>query len=320
MKKPCLPQDEESRLKALRSLNILDTPPEERFDRYTRMAKRMFGVPIALVSLVDENRQWFKSCFGLPVRETPRDISFCGHAILGKEVFVIPDALQDERFADNPLVTEEPHIRFYAGCPLSSIDGSKLGTLCIIDREPRQFTPEDIDTLSDLAAMVERELATLEIATVDELTGITNRRGFMSLAKYILNLCTREKLPATLAFMDLNGFKPINDTYGHAEGDRALIEFSNELKRGLRNSDLFARLGGDEFTILLANTTCDDAELVIKKLSQSLKNYYDNSDHPYELTFSYGIVEFNPQTHQSIEELLHEGDALMYQKKRKTKA
>ncbi|MDX1335448.1 MAG: sensor domain-containing diguanylate cyclase, partial [Gammaproteobacteria bacterium] len=238
MKKPCLPQDEESRLKALRSLNILDTPPEERFDRYTRMAKRMFGVPIALVSLVDENRQWFKSCFGLPVRETPRDISFCGHAILGKEVFVIPDALQDERFADNPLVTEEPHIRFYAGCPLSSIDGSKLGTLCIIDREPRQFTQEDIDTLSDLASMVERELATLEIATVDELTGITNRRGFMSLAKYILNLCTREKLPATLAFMDLNGFKPINDTYGHAEGDRALIEFSNELKRGLRNSDL----------------------------------------------------------------------------------
>ena len=319
MKKPCIPQDEESRLKALRSLNILDTPPEERFDRYTRMAKRMFGVPIALVSLVDENRQWFKSCFGLPVRETPRDISFCGHAILGKEVFVIPDALQDERFADNPLVTEEPHIRFYAGCPLSSIDGSKLGTLCIIDREPRQFTPEDIDTLSDLASMVERELATLEIATVDELTGITNRRGFMSLAKYILNLCTREKLPATLAFMDLNGFKPINDTYGHAEGDRALIEFSNELKSGLRNSDLFARLGGDEFTILLANTTCDDAELVIKKLSKSLKNYYDNSDYPYELTFSYGIVEFNPQTHQSIEELLHEGDALMYQKKRKTK-
>lgn len=319
MKKPDIPQNEQSRLKALRSLDILDTPPEERFDRYTRMAKRMFGVPIALVSLVDENRQWFKSCFGLPVSETPRDISFCGHAILGKEVFVIPDALQDERFADNPLVTEEPHIRFYAGCPLSSIDGSKLGTLCIIDQEPREFTEEDIDTLHDLASMVEQELAALEMATVDELTGITNRRGFMSLAQYILNLCIREKLPATLAFMDLNEFKPINDTYGHAEGDRALIEFSNELKGSLRNSDLFARLGGDEFTILLANTTCDDAELVIRKLSKSLKDYYNNSDHPYELTFSYGVVEFNPQTHQSIEDLLHEGDELMYQRKRQTK-
>lgn len=319
MKKPDIPRNEQSRLKSLRSLDILDTPPEERFDRYTRMAKRMFGVPIALVSLVDENRQWFKSCFGLPVRETPRDISFCGHAILGKEVFVIPDALQDERFADNPLVTEEPHIRFYAGCPLSSLDGSKLGTLCIIDQEPREFTEEDIDTLHDLASMVEQELAALEMATVDELTGITNRRGFMSLSQYILNLCIREKLPATLAFIDLNEFKLINDTYGHAEGDRALIEFSNELKGSLRNSDLFARLGGDEFTILLANTTCDDAELVIRKLSKSLKDYYNNSDHPYELTFSYGVVEFNPQTHQSLEDLLHEGDELMYQKKRQTK-
>jgi len=319
LKKPDIPRNEQSRLKSLRSLDILDTPPEERFDRYTRMAKRMFGVPIALVSLVDENRQWFKSCFGLPVRETPRDISFCGHAILGKEVFVIPDALQDERFADNPLVTEEPHIRFYAGCPLSSLDGSKLGTLCIIDQEPREFTEEDIDTLHDLASMVEQELAALEMATVDELTGITNRRGFMSLSQYILNLCIREKLPATLAFIDLNEFKLINDTYGHAEGDRALIEFSNELKGSLRNSDLFARLGGDEFTILLANTTCDDAELVIRKLSKSLKDYYNNSDHPYELTFSYGVVEFNPQTHQSLEDLLHEGDELMYQKKRQTK-
>jgi len=319
LKKPDIPRNEQSRLKSLRSLDILDTPPEERFDRYTRMAKRMFGVPIALVSLVDENRQWFKSCFGLPVRETPRDISFCGHAILGKEVFVIPDALQDERFADNPLVTEEPHIRFYAGCPLSSLDGSKLGTLCIIDQEPREFTEEDIDTLHDLASMVEQELAALEMATVDELTGITNRRGFMSLSQYILNLCIREKLPATLAFIDLNEFKLINDTYGHAEGDRALIEFSNELKGSLRNSDLFARPGGDEFTILLANTTCDDAELVIRKLSKSLKDYYNNSDHPYELTFSYGVVEFNPQTHQSLEDLLHEGDELMYQKKRQTK-
>jgi len=319
LKKPDIPKNEQSRLKSLRSLDILDTPPEERFDRYTRMAKRMFGVPIALVSLVDENRQWFKSCFGLPVSETPRDISFCGHAILGKEVFVIPDALQDERFADNPLVTQEPHIRFYAGCPLSAIDGSKLGTLCIIDQEPREFTEEDRETLQDLASMVEQELAALEMATVDELTGITNRRGFMSLAQYVLNLCMREKLPATLAFMDLNEFKPVNDTYGHAEGDRALIEFSAELKGSLRNSDLFARLGGDEFTILFANTTCDDAELVIRKLSRSLKDYYKNSDHPYELTFSYGVVEFNPQTHQSIEDLLYEGDELMYQRKRQTK-
>ncbi len=121
MKAPDIPQDEQARIKALRSLNVLDTPSEERFDRLTRLAKRMFDVPIALVSLVDENRQWFKSCIGLDVSETPRDISFCGHAILGSEVFIIPDTKKDERFTDNPLVLNDPHIRFYAGCPLRYI-------------------------------------------------------------------------------------------------------------------------------------------------------------------------------------------------------
>lgn len=114
MKSPETPRDEETRLKRLRSLGILDTAPEERFDRLTRLAKRMFGVPIALVSLVDENRQWFKSCVGLEASETPRDVSFCGHAILCNEIFIIADATLDERFADNPLVLNEPKIRFYS--------------------------------------------------------------------------------------------------------------------------------------------------------------------------------------------------------------
>ena len=118
MQTPVIPKDEEERLRALRLLNILDTSDEERFDRLTRLAKRMFGVPIALVSLVDENRQWFKSCIGLEVRETPRDISFCGHSILGDDIFIVNDASSDVRFSDNPLVTDDPNIRFYAGCPL----------------------------------------------------------------------------------------------------------------------------------------------------------------------------------------------------------
>ena len=118
MKAPATSIDEAVRLTTLRSLDILDSLGEERFDRLTRMAKQMFRVPIALVSLVDENRQWFKSCVGLDVSETSRDISFCGHAILGDEVFVISDTLKDDRFSDNPLVLEDPHIRFYAGCPI----------------------------------------------------------------------------------------------------------------------------------------------------------------------------------------------------------
>ena len=177
MKTPDTPQDEDARLKTLRSLNILDTSAEERFDRLTRIAKRMFDVPIALVSLVDEDRQWFKSCIGLSVRETPRDISFCGHAILGNEVFLIPDTLKDERFIDNPLVADEPNIRFYAGCPLRFPDGSMLGTLCIIDQKPRNLDEEDLEALKDLASTAERELAAVQMATTDELTNIPNRRG-----------------------------------------------------------------------------------------------------------------------------------------------
>ena len=117
MKTPDIPPDEDARLAELRSLNVLDTIAEERFDRLTRMARRLFGVDVALVSLVDESRQWFKSCAGMELSETPRDISFCGHAILGDGAFVIPDALQDERFCDNPMVAGPPHVRFYAGCP-----------------------------------------------------------------------------------------------------------------------------------------------------------------------------------------------------------
>ena len=145
MKKPDTPKNEKSRLYALRSLNVLDTPTEERFERLTRLAKRMFDVPIALVTLVDENRQWFKSHVGLNMTETPRDISFCGHAILGNDIFIIPDTIKDERFSDNPLVLNKPYIRFYAGCPLRYLDGSILGTLCIIDTKPRDLNAEDLD-------------------------------------------------------------------------------------------------------------------------------------------------------------------------------
>ncbi len=159
MKTPEFPQDEEKRLSTLCNLDILDSPYEERFDRLTRIAQQYFKVPIALVSIVDANRQWFKSSQGLDATETPRDISFCGHAILDDGVFVISNALEDPRFADNPLVTGPPDIRFYAGAPLSAPDGTKVGTLCIIDREPRVLNDDDIKTLRDLADCVEEEIS-----------------------------------------------------------------------------------------------------------------------------------------------------------------
>lgn len=162
MLEPAVPFDEARRIATLRGLNILDTPPEERFDRLTRLAQHLLNVPIAVVSLVDSNRQWFKSCQGLAASETPRSISFCGHAILDEQLFVIPDALLDPRFADNPLVVDAPHIRFYAGQPLKASDGSRLGTLCVIDSKPRHLTQAERDGLRDLAVLVENELNSLD--------------------------------------------------------------------------------------------------------------------------------------------------------------
>lgn len=155
---------EATRLAALRRLQILDTPPEERFDRITRLAARLFDVPIALVSLIDSNRQWFKSCVGMEVTEIDLSISFCAHAILNDDVFIIPDAISDPRFCDNPLVANAPFIRFYAGQPLRASDGSKVGTLCLIDQKPRSFSTADKASLRDLAIMMENELNAIELS------------------------------------------------------------------------------------------------------------------------------------------------------------
>lgn len=155
---PPIPVDEAERIAELHNLRILDTPPEERFDRITRIATRLFDVPIALITLVDSTRQWFKSCQGITERETPREVSFCGHAILEDRIMFIPDSLKDPRFADNPFVTAEGGVRFYAGSPLYGPGGRKIGTICIADRKPRDFTESELKQLTDLSSWASLEL------------------------------------------------------------------------------------------------------------------------------------------------------------------
>jgi len=315
MKTPDTPENEQDRLETLRSIDILDTDPEERFDRLTRMAKRMFGVSIALVSLVDENRQWFKSKAGLDACETGRDISFCGHAILGNDIFVIEDALEDERFTDNPLVTGDPKIRFYAGAPLRYLDGNKIGTLCIIDQKPRVLDTEDYTMLRDLAEMAEGELAAIQLATIDDLTKISNRRGFVSLAQNSISLCARQGSPVSMVFLDLDKFKPINDQFGHAEGDHALITFADLMRQSFRDSDVFARIGGDEFVVLLTNTESDRATKIVDRFRNQVDAYNAEAKRGYDLCFSDGIVGIHPDQDSRVEDLLREADVLMYEKK-----
>lgn len=315
MQTPKKPDNEPQRIADLHSLNILDTAAEERFDRVTRIARRLFDVPIALVSLVDEDRQWFKSCFGLNASETPRDISFCGHAILGADTLIVEDASQDARFADNPLVTYEPHIRFYAGVPLMFEHSSCLGTLCIIDTKPRTLNEDERLDLIDLAKMAERELAATHSASIDDLTQISNRRGFMTLAKKSMAYCEVGDYPYSIAYLDLNGFKPINDRFGHQEGDLALKAFADTMKKSFRESDVFARLGGDEFVVFMSGASRSVAQIAIKRFAEAIEQYNQKANRGYDLSFCAGIVSVEPNANISLDELLSQADKAMYQQK-----
>ncbi|MDJ0701149.1 MAG: sensor domain-containing diguanylate cyclase [Woeseiaceae bacterium] len=312
MIEPPFPLDETTRLMSLHSLRILDTAPEERFDRITRMAQRLFGVEICLISLVDSNRQWFKSKQGLGACETERGISFCGHAIHDEKVFLVCDASKDPRFLDNPLVTGDPSIRFYAGCPIRGPHGHRIGTLCLIDSNARTMTVEQQETLRDLAAMVEDELMLVSQSTIDDLTKVSNRRGFHNIARHMLSLCRRVKTPAELMFFDLDGFKHINDTLGHEAGDAILKRFAKLLTKCFRSADVVARLGGDEFVVLMAGADIEsDAALDrLKKLCDE-----DCPDHMCNIAWSSGRVVFDPKRHTTVENLLADADAQMYKNK-----
>lgn len=316
MIKPQLPADETARLMSLHSLRILDTPAESRFDRLTRMARRVFGVEISLVSLVDSDRQWFKSKQGLTACETSRDVSFCGHAILEKDVLIVSDATEDIRFADNPLVLGDPAIRFYAGCPLTDPNGFRIGTLCLIDSEPRGMTDDEVETLRDLAAMVEDEISISSQITIDDLTQLANRRGFLQIADHLLSLCKRTNTAAELAFFDLDGFKAVNDTHGHAAGDDLLQHFARLLVKCFRSADAIGRLGGDEFVVLLSNSA-GGSRAALRRLDEMAAE--GQCAIKKKLAWSVGTIQFDPNRHAGIGDLLAEADASMYDDKARKK-
>lgn len=318
-------------------LKILNTPLEDRFERITRMVCFMLKVPISAVSLVVDDVQWFKSIQGLNVSGTARNLAFCAHTILDDDTFVVPDARADERFHDNPLVTEDPSIRFYAGQPLTLGDGMRIGALCAIDRVPRQISDEEKQVLRDLGKLVERELVSQEISAsfaglvqeveetkraslIDPLTRVWNRAGMEQILAREWKRASRTHGTLAVLFIDLDDFKRINDTHGHTVGDAALRHAAKFLLGALRETDVVGRWGGDEFLAVLPDCTEEGLRRICETLAETQKALviegHDAPDGPpIPVRFSVGGATAAPET-QTLDSLLDRADRAMYQIKK----
>lgn len=464
-------QTELARLEALRKYEILDTTPESDFDDLVRLAAKIFDLPISTVTIVDEDRQWFKASVGLTVNETARDVSFCTHAIKLHEPLVVNNTAEDPRFASNPLVINGPNLGFYAGVPLRNSDDHALGTFCIMDQMPRNFSVDELETLKILAnqamklldlraernrlrdlikevehvntdlikseqrwkfalegagdgvwdwdietqqvffssrwknmlgyedyevaneyeawkslthkddlklvleeldSYINKKIANYKIehrllckdnswkwiltrgmvvewhddaspkrmvgthtdiserkkteetiwkqANFDTLTGLPNRRMFFYRLEEEIKRASRNESQFALMFLDLDGFKEVNDQYGHQAGDMVLNESAKRIKSVIRKSDTFARLGGDEFTIIMSLK--DDLES-FKTVAQNIINTFRL---PFlqvattcQLSVSIGIAVFPLHGNES-DLLIRRADKAMYEAKSKGKS
>jgi diguanylate cyclase (GGDEF)-like protein len=254
-----IPDDEDDRLRELDRLGVLGTPTDIHMNRLVELASLTFGVPMAAISLVTADRQWFLAQRGLPVRETPREVAFCAHAIMGNRVMVVPNALEDDRFRANPLVTAEPQIRFYAGAPLRSHTGHNLGTLCVIDRRPMDPNADQLRQLELLSELVIRELDLRGQIFLCPVTNLPIRQRFLVISEQEFQKAKSSHQHLSLLLFDIDNFRSINNRWGHHAGDNILADLCNMLRQFLREADFAGRLGDGEFALLLVNTPPQDA-------------------------------------------------------------
>lgn len=306
--------DEEGRLAALRRYEVLDTPREAPFERVTGLVQAVLNVPIATISMIDADRQWYKSCVGMPDVELDRDSSFCTHTIQSREPLVIPDTLADPRFANYASVVGEPYIRSYAGVPLASPDGYNLGSLCALDRQPRDFNPGQIEVLKSFAALVVDELELRRIAQIDSLTEAATRRSFLLEVEKSIAEYGRSGGQACLLVLDVDFFKRINDMHGHPVGDIVLREVSRTLSSRLRTNDLLGRLGGEEFGILLKGADAKQGMRIADELRAMVEAMQFPDNIPSGVTVSFGVAGIAPGL--KPESWLALADAALYGAKR----
>ncbi|WP_375067532.1 diguanylate cyclase [Stenotrophomonas lactitubi] len=345
MIKPDKPANEALRLEALYRYRILDSERERSFDDLVAIAKAVCGTTMAAVTLIDVERQWFKSIQGIDAAETLRSDSMCGHAILQpQEIMVVEDALQDVRFHDNPVVAGDPHVRFYAGAPLISSDGLPLGTLCVFDARPQHLASDKAEALAALSRQVmlvmelrrfaldiqkhmlerddyERLLSDYhdlllaqnadlaEQSRTDALTGLPNRRALAAALGEAVVAADGQARQACVALVDIDHFKHINDFQGHATGDRVLAELGALLRSHFAGRGMAARYGGEEFVALMPDVDLRTAELQCEFLRVAVSNLPLG----FPVTISIGVAQHRPG--ETSEQTLARADAALYRAK-----
>ena len=332
---PVSAHDEEQRLAALHRLNLLDTPPEERFDRITRLACRALGMPIAAITMVDRDRIWFKSIRGVSLTELPRPGTFCDAALGTEGALQVPDARVDPRFAALPMVVDKPHLRFYASQPLFAPDGRRIGGLCVFDTKPRELADGELEILSDLARVVETELqvgvlaqARSELASdldaarrqvyIDTLTQTWNRAGILEILQREHARARRTKSLVGVAMVDLDNFKGVNDTYGHLIGDRVLRAAAERMVEAVRPYDAVGRYGGEEFLIVLAERDAKRVAAIAERVRANIAQRPVSVDRrSIAISASVGVACSDaPAGQQDLHQLLQRADEALYSAKR----
>ncbi|MDP2747314.1 sensor domain-containing diguanylate cyclase [Pseudomonas sp.] len=331
MLSPEMPCDEVLRQQILDDNELIDTPADPYLDTLVRVVREVFAVKTVLVSLIDHDRQWFKSRIGLEITETPRTISFCAHAILGTQPLIVEDTHNDLRFHDNPVVVNNPQIRFYAGQPLFSQEGQPLGTLCLIDPTPRQLTDKQVRLFIDMATLVEgylklrhvsEQTAQLRAALsreqrktmLDPLTQLWNRAGLNHFLPRQQEQADDLGLQLGVLFCDLDYFKKVNDNHGHAAGDQVLWETARRISAAVRPQDVVTRSGGEEFVVLLQ--VHDEHELlqIAERIRTALNKEPVSIDElQLNLTISIGAALRAPQEPPSA--TMNRADQALYQAK-----
>lgn len=305
-----------ARLDAINRYEILDTPPEPQFDRIAKHVSNVFDLPMAVVSIIDAHRQWYKASIGMKVGEAYAPHTICRHSLVDGKTIVVPNALDDPRFAQSPLVLGEPSIRFCASAPLKAEDGSFIGTLCGLDNQPRQFTALQTEMFEDIAKIAMEAIEMRRLVGVDKLTGALTRAAFLEVAETAVLRARRYTQDLICIILEVDHFESITKEYGPGTADQILRAVSDFCRTNMRETDYLCRFGGAEFAMLLEQSDTHAAFVVAERLRRALaRSPIKIGSEEIFVTASFGSAQMSTSGN-SLDVLIGTADARLSDAKR----